>query len=187
MRRWLCVASAPGTGDSQALAPAPCARSLAPPPPPPPPPSSSLQSSSPPLLRLLPLLRRPPRSRARRPSLLSDRRVCIITLRRCGGMGKGRKGWPSPRSLSLVPLGNIVFLARARILGKEGCGGRTPAELRRGTKPRSFGGSWRFRFRMALDVKTVMSHSSIISGMEVNSKNQRTIICHNMREKKNRF
>lgn len=37
MRRWLCVASAPGTGDSQALAPAPRARSLAPPPPPPPP------------------------------------------------------------------------------------------------------------------------------------------------------
>lgn len=33
MRRWLYVASAPGTGDSQALAPAPCARSLAPPPP----------------------------------------------------------------------------------------------------------------------------------------------------------
>lgn len=37
MRRWLCVASTPGTGDSQALAPAPRARSLAPPPPPPPP------------------------------------------------------------------------------------------------------------------------------------------------------
>lgn len=36
VRRWLCVASAPGTGDSQPLAPAPRARSLAPPPPPPP-------------------------------------------------------------------------------------------------------------------------------------------------------
>lgn len=46
--------------------------------------SSSLQSSPQPLLRLLPLLRPPPRSRVRTPSVLGARRVCIITLRRRG-------------------------------------------------------------------------------------------------------
>jgi hypothetical protein len=59
-----------------------------------------------------------------------------------GGMGEGRKGWPSPRSLSWEPLGNVVFLARTRILGKAGYSGRTPTEHRRGTKPGSFGGGW---------------------------------------------
>lgn len=65
MRRWLCVASAPGTGDSQALAPAPCARSLAPPPPPPP----SPRRPNPPA-RAYPKGRKPaclaPRDRGRR-------------------------------------------------------------------------------------------------------------------------
>ena len=37
-----------------------------------------------------------------------------------GGMGEGRKGWPSPRSLSWEPLGNVVFLRNKTRKGEIG-------------------------------------------------------------------
>lgn len=102
-------------------------------------------------------------------------------------MGKGRKGWSSPRSRLRGPLGDIVFRARTRVLGKAGCRGRTLAERGRGTKPgRLAAVGCLFRFGLTLTMKIVISsHSSVISGMEVNSKIER--YCIKIEKKKTAF
>lgn len=91
-------------------------------------------------------------------------------------MGKGRKGWSSPRSRPRTPLGNIVFFfffaQEHGFSERQAVAEGHPRGAAEAQSPRRLAAvdCW-FRFGISLGMKIVISsHSSIISGMDVNSK-----------------
>lgn len=93
-----------------------------------------------------------------------------------GGEDEQRKeGLVEPALSAAGPSGRYSFSRKNAVLGKAGCRGRTPAERGRGTKPgRLAAVGCLFRFGLTLDMKILISsHSSVISGMEINSKIER--------------